>query len=174
MKLVFLFRLDLILHACKIPLRCDSFRILNFATKQEDIRAIPCLLLGLATRHLKHKVAQLVSHKFPYIPISIFSNSASKSTDDQGARRPRSAREESSPRLPWKKTTCGRNSATILVRFSSTLKRTGKNGWPVNNIWLHGPRRRSWRRNSSGGGMMCQVMTIHKWISRRLRRLLRS
>ena len=30
----FLFRLDLILHACKIPLRCDSFGILNFATKQ--------------------------------------------------------------------------------------------------------------------------------------------
>ena len=49
------------------------------------------ILLGLVTRHLKHKVAQLVSHKFPYIPISIFSNSASKSTDDQGpgARRQR-------------------------------------------------------------------------------------
>ena len=31
----FLFRLDLILHACKIPLRCDSFGILNFGTKQE-------------------------------------------------------------------------------------------------------------------------------------------
>ena len=29
-----LFRLDLILHACKILLRCDSFGILNFATKQ--------------------------------------------------------------------------------------------------------------------------------------------
>jgi len=107
MKLVFLFYLDLILHICKIPLRCDSFRILNFATKQRGYtsNSMPVLLLGLATRHLKHKVAQLVSHKFPYIPISIFSNSASKSTDDQGARRPRSAREESSPRLPWKKTT---------------------------------------------------------------------
>ena len=30
----FLFRLDLILHAYKIYLRCDSFGILNFATKQ--------------------------------------------------------------------------------------------------------------------------------------------
>ena len=31
----FLFRLDLILHACNIPVRCDSFGILNFATKQD-------------------------------------------------------------------------------------------------------------------------------------------
>ena len=30
----FLFCLDLKLHACKIPFRCDSFGILNFATKQ--------------------------------------------------------------------------------------------------------------------------------------------
>ena len=31
----FLFRLDLILHACKIPIRCDSFGIsLNFISKQ--------------------------------------------------------------------------------------------------------------------------------------------
>ena len=29
-----MFRLDLMLHACKIPIRCDSFEILNFATKQ--------------------------------------------------------------------------------------------------------------------------------------------
>jgi hypothetical protein len=29
----FLFCLDLKLHACKIPFRCDSFGILNFATK---------------------------------------------------------------------------------------------------------------------------------------------
>ena len=30
----FLFRLDLILHACKILIRGDSFGILNFTTKQ--------------------------------------------------------------------------------------------------------------------------------------------
>ena len=30
----FLFRLDLVLHACKILIRCDRFGILNFATKQ--------------------------------------------------------------------------------------------------------------------------------------------
>ena len=30
----FLFYLDLTLHACKISLRCDSFGILNFTTKQ--------------------------------------------------------------------------------------------------------------------------------------------
>ena len=30
----FFIRLDLILYACKIPFRCDSFEILNFATKQ--------------------------------------------------------------------------------------------------------------------------------------------
>ena len=29
----FLFRLDLLLHACKIFIRCDKFGILNFATK---------------------------------------------------------------------------------------------------------------------------------------------
>ena len=32
----FLFRLNLILHACKILIRCDSFGILNFASKQGD------------------------------------------------------------------------------------------------------------------------------------------
>ena len=31
----FLFRLNLILYACKIPFRCDSFGILNFAIKQD-------------------------------------------------------------------------------------------------------------------------------------------
>ena len=31
----FLFYLDLILYACKILLRCDSFGILNFAIKQD-------------------------------------------------------------------------------------------------------------------------------------------
>ena len=30
----FLFRLDLLLHTCKILIRCDSFGILNFASKQ--------------------------------------------------------------------------------------------------------------------------------------------
>ena len=30
----FLFRLNLILHACKILIRCDNFGILNFTTKQ--------------------------------------------------------------------------------------------------------------------------------------------
>ena len=34
MQLIFLFYLDLILHACKILLSCDSFGILKFATKQ--------------------------------------------------------------------------------------------------------------------------------------------
>ena len=34
MQFVFLYRLDLILHAYKILFRCDSFGILNFATKQ--------------------------------------------------------------------------------------------------------------------------------------------
>jgi len=29
-----LFRLDLILYACEILVRCDRFEILNFATKQ--------------------------------------------------------------------------------------------------------------------------------------------
>ena len=31
----YLFRLDLILYACKILVWCDKFRILNFATKQD-------------------------------------------------------------------------------------------------------------------------------------------
>ena len=31
----FLFRLDLILHVCKIIFRCDSFEILNFTYKQK-------------------------------------------------------------------------------------------------------------------------------------------
>ena len=35
MQLVFLFCLDLIFYACKIFIRCDSFEILNFASKQE-------------------------------------------------------------------------------------------------------------------------------------------
>ena len=35
----FLFCLDLILHACKILIRCDSFGILNSASKQGVSRA---------------------------------------------------------------------------------------------------------------------------------------
>ena len=34
MQLIFLFRLDLTLHACKFFIRCDSFEILNFTSKQ--------------------------------------------------------------------------------------------------------------------------------------------
>ena len=33
-----LFRLNLIFHTYKIPVRCDRFEILNFATKQ-DLRS---------------------------------------------------------------------------------------------------------------------------------------
>ena len=43
-----LFRLDLILHVCKIPVRCDRFGISNFATKQGLI----LLQMGLSiSRH---------------------------------------------------------------------------------------------------------------------------
>jgi len=37
----FLFRLDLILHACKILIRCDNFGILNFTTKQGYVFVCP-------------------------------------------------------------------------------------------------------------------------------------
>ena len=51
MQLVFLFHLDLILHAYKILIRCDSFGILNFASKQgvNHVGAI-----GSATNSLGH------------------------------------------------------------------------------------------------------------------------
>ena len=34
MQFVFLFHLDLIVHACKILFQCNRFGVLNFATKQ--------------------------------------------------------------------------------------------------------------------------------------------
>jgi len=54
----FLFCLDLILHACKILIRCDSFEILNFTSKQRgkskeqqklDKISSSCNMIGLLT-----------------------------------------------------------------------------------------------------------------------------
>ena len=44
----FLFRLDLLLHTCKIIIRCDNFEILNFVSKQEATTAASLLLNSLS------------------------------------------------------------------------------------------------------------------------------
>jgi len=101
------------------------------------------ILLGLVTRHLKHKVAQLVylttlrslhSANSVFLSYQIntsqyfFSHNksapATSHSTPNNARRPRSAREESSPRLPWKKTTyteeTGQQSLSDVLRDFDT------------------------------------------------------
>ena len=56
----FLFRLDLVLYACKILIRCDNFGILNFATKQglydsEHFIIFAHLFIGQSSTNKKHQ-----------------------------------------------------------------------------------------------------------------------
>ena len=71
----YLFRLDLILHACKIPVGCDRFGILNFVTKQGHILCEPMknTMQNSKVYNSKATVENLVSHnkreQKPWIPI---------------------------------------------------------------------------------------------------------